>query len=61
MPLQRYDVEVPERPGTYMERYWCTTNAPVPRPDGKVGFIIHVVEEIPDLIRKFVEAESAGA
>jgi PAS domain-containing protein len=61
MPLQRYDVEVPEHPGTYMERYWCTVNFPVSRPDGEVDYIIHMVEEVPDLIRKFVEAESAGA
>lgn len=61
MPLQRYDVELPEHPGTYRERYWCTMNVPVHRPDGDVDYIIHVVEEVPDLIRKFVDAESAGA
>jgi PAS domain S-box-containing protein len=61
MPLQRYDVEVPEHPGTYTERYWCAMNVPVHHPNGEVDYIIHVVEEIPDLIRKFVEAESAGA
>jgi PAS domain-containing protein len=61
MPLVRYDVEAPERPGTYLERYWCTMNVPVRRPDGEVDYIIHLVEEVPDLIRKFVDAESAGA
>src|SRR5712691_2171939 len=61
MPLQRYDVELPEQPGTYVERYWCTMNVPVRRPDGEVDYIIHLVEEVSDLIRKFVDAESAGA
>ena|SRR5579863_747789 len=61
MPLQRYDVELPEHPGTYQERYWCAMNVPVRRPDGEVDYIIHVVEEVPDLIRKFVDAESARA
>jgi PAS domain-containing protein len=61
MPLQRYDVESAEHPGTYVERYWCTMNVPVHRPDGRVDYIIHLVEEVSDLIRKFVDAESAGA
>jgi len=61
MALQRYDVEIPGKPGTYKERYWCPMNVPVHRQDGGVDYIIHVVEEVPDLIRKFVDAESAGA
>jgi PAS domain-containing protein len=61
MALQRYDVEIPGKPGVYKERYWCPVNVPVHRPDGGVDYIIHVVEEVPDLIRKFVDAESAGA
>jgi PAS domain-containing protein len=61
MALQRYDVEIPEKPGAYEERYWCPMNVPVRRPDGEVDYIIHLVEEVPELIRKFVDAESAGA
>jgi PAS domain-containing protein len=61
MPLVRYDVELREQPGTYVERYWCAMNVPVHRPDGGVDYIIHLVEEVSDLIRKFVDAESAGA
>ena len=61
MPLQRYDVQDPGSPGTYRERYWCPVNAPVRGPDGKVAMILHVVEEIPDLIRKFVDAEAASS
>lgn len=61
MPLQRYDVEAIDRPGEFAERYWCPVNIPVPGPDGQVALIIHAVEEVPDLIKKFVEAETAGA
>src|SRR5215469_11399518 len=34
MALQRYDVEEPGNPGEFVERYWCTVNAPVVGPDG---------------------------
>lgn len=61
MALQRYDVEILEKPGAFEERYWCPLNVPVHRPDGAVDYIIHLVEEVPELIRKFVDAESAGA
>ncbi|HET7018560.1 MAG TPA: PAS domain-containing protein [Streptosporangiaceae bacterium] len=60
MALQRYDVEVPGKAGAYEERYWCPMNVPVRRPGGEVDYIIHMVEEVPALIRKFVDAESAG-
>jgi PAS domain-containing protein len=61
MALQRYDVEVNGDPGSYEERYWCPMNVPVRRPDGGIDYIIHIVEEVPELIRKFVDAESAGS
>lgn len=61
MGLQRYDVEVPSVPGVFKERYWCPMNVPVVDPDGNVTLIIHSVEEVSDLIRKFVEAQAASA
>jgi len=61
MPLQRYDVEAADHPGKFTERYWCPVNVPVRGPDGKVSCIIHAVEEVSELIRKFVEAEAARA
>jgi hypothetical protein len=61
MPPLRYDVEDPGQQGTFRERYWCPTNVPVKNADGEVVLILHVVEEIPDLIPKFVEAEAARA
>ncbi|MEU0244361.1 SpoIIE family protein phosphatase [Streptomyces sp. NPDC006235] len=51
MALQRYDVEDPERPGEWQERYWSPVNAPLLGPDGKVTLILHRVEEVTELIR----------
>ncbi|MFC9125392.1 PP2C family protein-serine/threonine phosphatase [Streptomyces sp. NPDC057099] len=51
MALQRYDVEDPERPGEWHERYWSPVNAPLVGPDGKVVLILHRVEEVTELIR----------
>ncbi|MFR9797833.1 PP2C family protein-serine/threonine phosphatase [Streptomyces sp. MS06] len=51
MALQRYDIEDPDRPGEWAERYWSPVNAPVPGPDGKVVLLVHRVEEITELIR----------
>jgi len=51
MALQRYDVESPDRPGEWEERYWSPVNAPVHGPDGKVVLLVHRVEEVTELIR----------
>ncbi|MEV0637613.1 SpoIIE family protein phosphatase [Streptomyces sp. NPDC050619] len=51
MALQRYDVEDPERPGHWEERYWSPCNAPVLGPDGQVVLLVHRVEEVTELIR----------
>ncbi|GAA4337473.1 hypothetical protein GCM10023086_71310 [Streptomyces venetus] len=51
MALQRYDVEDPERPGEWEERYWSPVNAPLLDSDGKVVLILHRVEEVTELIR----------
>jgi serine phosphatase RsbU (regulator of sigma subunit) len=51
MALQRYDVEHPDRPGEWEERYWSPVNAPVFGPDGKVVLLVHRVEEVTELIR----------
>ncbi|MDH6623139.1 serine phosphatase RsbU (regulator of sigma subunit) [Streptomyces sp. LBL] len=51
MALQRHDVEDPERPGHWRERYWSPCNAPVLGPDGEVVLLVHRVEEVTELIR----------
>ncbi|MBQ0984206.1 SpoIIE family protein phosphatase [Streptomyces sp. F63] len=51
MALQRYDVERPDRPGVWEERFWSPVNAPVIGPDGQVALLLHRVEEVTELIR----------
>jgi len=51
MALQRYDVENPERPGDWEERYWSPVNAPVLGADGKTALLVHRVEEVTELIK----------
>ncbi|MFE7853044.1 PP2C family protein-serine/threonine phosphatase [Streptomyces sp. NPDC057403] len=51
MALQRYDVEDPDRPGVWQERYWSPVNAPVLDGDGKVVLLVHRVEEVTELIK----------
>lgn len=51
MALQRYDVEHPDRPGHWEERYWSPVNAPVLGPDGAVVLLVHRVVEVTELIR----------
>ncbi|MGW2588379.1 SpoIIE family protein phosphatase [Streptomyces virginiae] len=51
MAVQRYDVESPDRPGEWQERYWSPINVPVLAPDGTVALLLHRVEEVTELIR----------
>ncbi|MEV7617127.1 SpoIIE family protein phosphatase [Streptomyces sp. NPDC089799] len=51
MALQRYDVELPEHPGEWEERYWSPINAPVLDAEGRVVLLVHRVEEVTELIR----------
>ncbi|MFE0516192.1 PP2C family protein-serine/threonine phosphatase [Streptomyces sp. NPDC058964] len=57
MALERYDVEVRERPGHWEERYWSPVNAPVLGPDGEVVLLVHRVEEVTELIRARANAD----
>ncbi|MPY63880.1 PP2C family protein-serine/threonine phosphatase [Streptomyces spongiae] len=51
MALQKYSVEVPDRPGVYEERYWSPVNVPVLDAHGRVILIVHRVEEVTALVR----------
>ncbi|HSA54036.1 MAG TPA: SpoIIE family protein phosphatase [Yinghuangia sp.] len=51
LTLHRYDVEEPDRPGVFKERYWSTVNTPVKNADGSIVLIVHRVEEVTELIR----------
>ncbi|WP_328923921.1 SpoIIE family protein phosphatase [Streptomyces sp. NBC_00190] len=61
MALQRYDVEDPERPGEWEERYWSPVNVPVFAPDGTVALLLHRVEEVTELIRARDARSGGGA
>lgn len=60
MALHRYDVEDPDRPGVFHERYWSTVNTPVKNSGGDVVLIVHRVEEITELIRARKGAAAGG-
>jgi signal transduction histidine kinase len=51
MPVQRYDVEDPDRPGVFLERYWHQTNSPVLDERGELKYILHSVEEMTEIVR----------
>lgn len=62
MALQKYDVEVPDRPGVFEERYWSTVNIPILDADGQVSLIAHRVEEVTALVRaRKAAARTPGA
>ncbi|MGW3244048.1 PP2C family protein-serine/threonine phosphatase [Streptomyces sp. NPDC001070] len=46
MAVQKYDIPVMTRPGTFEERWWSPINTPVLGPDGTVAWIIHRVEDV---------------
>ncbi|MET9885632.1 SpoIIE family protein phosphatase [Streptomyces sp. NPDC006430] len=61
MAVQRYDVESPDRPGEWEERFWSPVNAPVIGADGSVVLVVHRVEEVTELIRARGGASGTGA
>lgn len=50
MTLHRYDVQDPDRPGVWEERYWSPVNVPVFGPDGQVVLLVHREEDITELV-----------
>jgi serine phosphatase RsbU (regulator of sigma subunit) len=61
LPLLRYDVERPDRPGDWEERYWSPVNVPVFGPDGRtVELVLLRVEEVTELIRDRGRREGGG-
>ncbi|WP_351230019.1 SpoIIE family protein phosphatase [Streptomyces sp. NPDC002133] len=51
MTPHRYDVQCPDRPGVWEERYWSSVNVPVFGPDGQVALLLHREEDITELVR----------
>ncbi|MFJ7132521.1 PP2C family protein-serine/threonine phosphatase [Streptomyces fungicidicus] len=56
MALQRYDIPVMSRPGSFEERWWSPINTPILGPDGNVHWIIHRVEDV----TAFVQSRAGG-
>jgi signal transduction histidine kinase len=50
LPVQRYDIEDPARPGVYIERYWSPINTPVCDEQGRVEYIIHLAEDVTEMV-----------
>ncbi|WP_084965758.1 PAS domain-containing sensor histidine kinase [Thermoactinospora rubra] len=51
MPLQRYDVETPGKPGVFEERYWSSVNIPVFGPGGALRWILLSSHEVTGFIQ----------
>lgn len=61
MPLVRYDVEDPDKPGTFTERYWTAVNVPLLGPDGRVAWVINRVEEVTAYLRQLRTTDATAA
>ena len=55
--LRRYDIPVPDRPGVFEERWWSEAHVPVPGPDGRVGWIIELSEDVTGFVVPMRERE----
>lgn len=51
MPILKYAIKRRHSDGKYEERYWKVTNIPILGPDGFVGLIINVAEDVTVLVR----------
>jgi PAS domain S-box-containing protein len=49
MDVQKYDIELRDRPGEFEERYWSPVNTPVFGSGGEIACIIHRVEDVTSL------------
>ena len=52
MAVQKYDIRHPDlEDGGFEERYWSPVNTPIFDAEGKVGYIIHRVDDVTEFIR----------
>ncbi|MDP3736057.1 MAG: HWE histidine kinase domain-containing protein [Hyphomonadaceae bacterium] len=61
MGVQKYDIPVRDGSDRFEVKYWSPVNTPVHRPDGKIDYIIHRVEDVTEfiLMRERTDAEFA--
>jgi signal transduction histidine kinase len=53
MPVQKYDIHGLRAAGAgFEERYWSSTNLPVFLPNGSVGYVIHCVEDVTEIVQR---------
>jgi len=50
MPFRRYDILDPGGNGTYVPRFWCSSNTPILDHAGNVQMILHRTEDVTDSI-----------
>lgn len=60
MPVQKYNVPLPDGTGGLEERYWSALNVPVCARDGSVAWIIHRADDVTDSVlrRRSLETET---
>lgn len=58
MGVIRYDVESPE--GGFVERWWQPVNTPLLDSRGRIRYIIHLVEDMNNVINVLQQAEQAA-
>ncbi len=51
MPVQRYDIPAPDRPGEFLQRHWSPVNTPVLDDAGNVTAIVHYVKDVSARVR----------
>lgn len=56
LPLQRYDI--PNEDGTFSQKYWKISNAPIINDKGEVEYIVHSALDITDQVAAQKKAES---
>lgn len=61
MPVQRYNLPRPGRPGGVEGRWWSVVNVPVLDRDGGVEWIMHQVQDLTDLADALPVAASFGS
>ncbi|MGW5264599.1 ATP-binding protein [Microbispora sp. NPDC004025] len=60
IPLQRYDIQVADRPEVFEERYWSTILNPILGPHGEVRWIVLTIEEVTDFVLALRRSGAGG-
>lgn len=50
IPLQRYDIPTPG--GSFLEKYWQISNAPILSDEGELLYIVHSATDVTDLVKR---------